>query len=418
MEACVRHGGFIAIMVDWHRLDGLLADGRRDVVSVLIDVAPGRTRRGASGPASAAWVRRAVHDCLHGLHDLPAKQREQAGAAAERILDRLAQRRLRARGVAFYAGPGLWEEFSLPVPLPNEVRYGAPNVMPLLWVADEYESYGILAVDRERARLFVSYLGRTSVVQKTDFRVNTRAWRKTAGRAPTSARRGLGGGAAARGADRETYEDRLDEQRRRFWDRAAERAAAWLDAHGIERVIIAGPDEASAAVRSLWPENRRVRFAGMVSLPPAATDQEIRDRSLPAALEDERRHEDMLVTSLTEQHGGRGGSVGGRGPTLQALAQQKVMIVIADRDIGGPAWRCSACTYISGSPAAQCPICSGGMDEAALRDVLPVLVRRNSARLELVSGTAAERMGAFEGMGGLLRFTESQRPPDVREATA
>jgi rubrerythrin len=403
------------MVADLRRLDALIDADRHDVVSVLINLKPGATKRGASGPASVAWVRRAIHERLDTVAD---GEREQGREAADRILERLGRGGLRARGAAFYAGPGLWEEFLLPVSIPNTVRYGAPEVMPLLWAADEYEPYGILAADRESARLFTSYLGRSAVVQKTRFRVNTGAWRRTAGRAPASARRSAGGMAPARGADRETFEDRLDEHRQRFWHEAVDAAVRWLRDRRIERVIVAGPDEATAAVRSLWPEDSPVRIAGVVSLPPAATDKEIRERTLPAAVDEERRHEDALVTNLVEQRQARGGSVGGRSATFAALAGQQVMTVIADRDIGGAVWRCGACGYAAGAPVAVCPICGGAVEEAALRDVLPLLVRRNGAHLELVGGAAAERMRAFEGIGALLRFTDVQKPPDLRERTA
>lgn len=106
---------------------------------------------------------------------------------AARIV-RLLRSRPRGRGVAVYAAPDMWRTYILPVPLQNRARYGRPDIMPLLWAIDEYEPYAILVVDREHARVAVTYLGRSAIVDKEELWLNRRSWRFASGRPPTFTR--------------------------------------------------------------------------------------------------------------------------------------------------------------------------------------------------------------------------------------
>jgi hypothetical protein len=67
------------------------------------------------------------------------------------------ERHPRARTLAIFAAEdGLLEVYRLPVDLPESARWGDPYVAPLVLALDEYEPYGVVVVDAERFRYFVT----------------------------------------------------------------------------------------------------------------------------------------------------------------------------------------------------------------------------------------------------------------------
>ncbi|MBI4278079.1 MAG: hypothetical protein HY660_06445 [Armatimonadetes bacterium] len=386
-------------------LSPLIESDRKDIVSVALDIDPTKPEHQDNNPAYRIWLRNALRDTLEGL---PKEERRAADNGARRILGFVEEHRaLNGRGLAIFAGPDLWREYLLPVPLPNSARYGRPDVWPLLWAADEYEPCAVLAVFRDHARILMAYLGQTAVLDEEALVLDTSTWRFKAGRQPTFSR-GTGVG-ASRGTQRDTFEARVEDHIRRFWAGVAEAAAHLVRESRIDRVVIGGPEEVASAVRDLLPDDVRARVVGIVHLPGYAGDAELRDRVLPVALAGKHRREEELVTEVLDRAAGRSGAVTGRPATLDALARKQVQILVVDRDVTGQVWQCGHCAFTSAVPITHCPTCGSPVEAVALPQVLPVLARRSGARISIVSGQPAARLRTHEGIGALLRYVTAAR---------
>ena len=350
---------------------------RRDVLSVFLDVDPRKPEHQAAKPAYVIWLRNALRDALAGLE---GQARKQAHEAARRILahvEATPPRRARGRGLAIFAGPGLWREHVLPVPLANRVRYGAPDVTPLLDVNDEYRPYAILAVGHEHARILVAYLGTATVVDEDALELHTDEWRFKAGRPPTFTR--LVGVGAGRGADQEGFQARVEHHQREFWAGVSKAVADLLRDRAIDRLIISGPEEAVHAVRESLPDPARAAVVGVVPLSANAALSEIQERTLPVALDAEHRRDAELVKTVVDRAGS--GGVLGKQATLDALVRGQVQTLVVDRAAFG------------------------------VMETLPGLARRMGSRIELVGEPAAAGLRRYDGVGGILRY------PAEREAT-
>ncbi|MBI3287084.1 MAG: hypothetical protein HYZ68_03455 [Chloroflexi bacterium] len=389
-------------MLQVHDLSDLIESDRQDVLSVSLDVDPTQPEHQALVPAYRIWLRNTLRGLLEGL---TKDVRRVAGKVAERVLEYVEANRPRGRGLVLLAAPDLWREYLLPFPVPNRVHYGRPDVVPLLWALDEYEPYAILAVYRDHARLLLAYLGRTTVVEEEALELDTSDWRFKAGRQPTFTQKmGIG---ASRGAQRDTFESRVEAQVYRFWQGAAEATAELLGARGVERLIIGGSEGAANAVRDLLPQPARGRVVSMVPLPAYADLAEIQRRTLPAALAEERRREAELVAAVLERAASQTGAVVGVVDTLYALMQGQVMTLVVDRDVEDNVWRCARCGYVSGVSIQTCPTCGGAVEQTSLPQVLPLLARRSGAKIELVGGVPAENLRPHEGIGAFLRYVSS-----------
>lgn len=380
-------------------LAALLDADRRDVLSIALDVDPAKPEHQSEPPAWRIWLRNELRALLDRL---PEHDRKAAEEPAARILSFLEHDRPAGKGLAVFAAPGLWQVSVLPVPLRSRVRYGRPDVLPLLWAADEYQPYAILAVSKEDARLLVASLGGTTVAQAETLELDMNEWRFKAGRQP-SFTRGTGTG-AGRGTQRDTHEARVDEHRRRLWQGAAEAAARWLQETGIDRLIVAGPDEAASAVRNLLPEAAQARVVAVVPVRSDLDADAIHRATIPVALREERAREQALVDDIIGR-AGAAGTVVGVGPALEAVARENVLTLAADRDVEAEVLACTRCGHVTAEPAGACPACGGPLERTALSQMLPLLARRSGARLEMVGGEAAARLRAHGGVGAVLRYT-------------
>lgn len=389
----------MTVPVDERALAGLIEMDRRDVLSLTLDIDPTKPENQRGRPAYKVWLGSALHDLLEGL---TAEDRKAARETVERVVAHVERALLQGRGLAIFAAPGLWEEFALPVSLPSRIRYGRPDVIPVLWALDEYEPYAILAVFRDHAAVLIVRLGRTSVVQEETFELDTSDWRFKVGRQPSFTKQT--GGGASRGAAPDAHAARVEEQVRRFWRRVAEEATGLLRDRRIDRVIIAGHVEAARAVRDLLPDSARKTVVSLVPLRSSAGPDEIRGRTLPVALAEERRREAELVAQILEDAAGGGGAVVGIADTLVALHRGQVQTLAADRDVNGTVWYCTSCGFASKTDLERCPVCGAPVAHVPLAEILPLLARRTGARLELVDGSAAAALRPHDGIGAVLRF--------------
>ncbi len=379
-------------------LEKLAASDRQDVLSVALDVDPTKPDNQRANPAYRIWLRRAL---LEIFEHVPRERRAEVGELIDRVLTRVDDQR-HGRGLAIFAAPDLWREYVLPFPLPSRVHYGRPDLSPLLWALDEYEPYAILAADRERVRLIVAFLGQADVVDQEVLTLDTSAWRTTSGRPPTFTRQT--GTGAARGAQRDTFDARVDEQERRFWRTAAEVASKTLQDLGISRMIVAGPPETTAAVTGLLADHGLVQIVAVVPVPPHASVTELRDLTLPVALAEEHRRERDLVMALLERTGNRAGAVVGPTATLDALTDGRVQLVIAGAGHETRIWQCPRCGATSATERSACSNCESVMAPVSLLYALPLLVRRSGAELEIVSEEAAHLLEPHGGIGAMLRY--------------
>ncbi|HEY3247221.1 MAG TPA: VLRF1 family aeRF1-type release factor [bacterium] len=382
-----------------HEFLDLIETERDDVLSISLDVDPTKPEHQTVRPAYAIELKNAVREILDGL---PKRRRRQIGPSAERALAYVESMKPQGRGLAIFAGPELWRQQFFPFPLPTRISYGRPDVIPVLWSADEYQPYAILAVDSEHARILAAYLGTAAVMEHDALVLDTNEWRFTSGRQP-SFTKAVGTG-AARGTQRDTFDARVDDHVRRFLHGAANAAADWLDELQIDRLILAGAEDTTAAVRDMLPDRARGKLAATVTLPAHATLPEIRDRTLEAALQSERSREEQLIATALERTGGPAGSVLGIDATLAALQRGEVMTLIADRALSGPVGRCRRCGYVTAKPRQRCEVCRGKVEPTTFPQVLPLLAHRGGAELELVGSESAGALRALGGLAGILRY--------------
>jgi len=329
--------------------------------------------------------------------DLARRLEEQLGAGA-RVELREEAARVRAylaatppRGlglVVFSCGPrGLWRVYHLPVPVADELRFGpTPYLRPLLDVLDEHERYAVVLVDKEKARFFTVFLG--EVEEEHDLESYVLGHHDQGGWSQAN------------------YQRHHEAHVRWHLERVAERLAELLRRRPFDRLILAGPDEATAELRRILPRPLRAKLAAVVAAelfaPPAKVLQ------LTRAVEEqvERAAERELVADLVETASSGGGAACGLAATLEAVGRGQVHKLVVAEGVEAPGAECPSCGWLAAGPAGPCPACGAAtepMDDVVERAVERVLDDKGSA--VVVHGAAAERLtGACGGLGALLRY--------------
>jgi protein required for attachment to host cells len=346
----------------------LLQIDRQDVLSLYLDIDGRKPENQGGHPAYLIWVEHALRDALEGLSGEALRL---ASRSARRIMALVKGRRPQGRGLIVFAAPGVWKAYGLPVPVPNRLRYGPPDLTVAIDILDQFKPYAVLVADHEHARLLQGRLGEAAVVEEARLELHPEDWRSTNGRRPTSTRQfGIGVG---RGAQRDTFDARVAARRRQFLADVARATARFMQERGIDRLILCGADDVVGEVRLALPAEARGKIIGTLALESHASVAEIRDRTLAIALDAEQRQDAELVGTLLDR-AAQGGAVVGIAPTLDALEQGRALTVVVDRTI-----------------LVQMP-------------ALPALARRHGARLAPVQGAPAEGLRAHDGIGAILRY--------------
>lgn len=294
--------------------------------------------------------------------------------------------RSRVRGLAFFScsAHGLWQVVALPLPVRSQVVVNAmPAVAQLERLVREYDRFGVLLADRQRARVFVFELGEL-VAEDEVVDELPRAWDER--------------GHLERGDTRHHVEALADRHLRRA---AAAAFAAW-QATGFQHLAIGATDDIASELEKLLHPYLRDRLCDRVPVGVGASRDEVRTAAAEVELRHERRREAELVERLrgAAATGRRG--VAGLAPTLEALARRRVDHLLVSAGYAAAGWRCPGCDLLA-TRGRACPTC--GTEMVRVRDVVEEAVEEalaQSCRVDLCVDCAD--LDVLGRIGALLRY--------------
>lgn len=374
---------------------------RDDILSIYLNVDPTLPENQATQPAYRIWLKNALDELVPRLDNSKSERQQRLALSqmAAKITTRFVDFRPQGKGVALFAAEDFWQQFDLPMPISNNIHYGRPDVVPLLWLLDEYQRYGIVQVDHRRVELLTAFLGRPETKDEMRLELDTSDWPRTV------MIHNVGNGLkATAGTNRDVFEDRVDEQVRGFWREAVAKISTWMEEADLDRLIIGGDEEAVSGLREALPETAGKYVVGTLSLPFYENDAATLERVAPIAIEVERKHEKELAEQVVNYT--LAGNRGALGVTdvLDALQQGRAQTVVTVWPIEGQVWECQACHHIVDHEVATCPVCSGTIRRRQLATTLPLLATQTNAGLEMVYDEAAALLQTHGGIGALLRY--------------
>ena len=307
-------------------------------------------------------------------------------------LDRMARHvkgfgRSGAKGLAMFScsEAGLWEVFELPVNVTNQlVVHGGPHVHQLEEIVDEYQRFGVLLCDRQRARMFVYEMG--ELVEHTEV-IDTLARHSDDDRGDHVKTR---------------LDHQMAEQTQQHLRHAASLAFEVYQRHGFEHLIVGGPVELRGELEHALHPYLRDRLADHVAIAVNAPVNQIRKAAHEVEEHVERRTEAAVVTRLREAAGARTRGVVTLGATLDALNTHRVETLVVSSGYEAEGWRCPACHALA-IMGRSCPTC--GDEMLHITDIVEEAVAEalmQHCRVEVCVGNAD--LDVAGRIGALLRY--------------
>lgn len=357
------------------------------VLTAYLDVNPGnlRNQRGGGRSPAAIWMRDRARYLAAGL---PAPEARALRREMRRLDEFLSASRAGAKSLVAFSGPRAWEVLRLEVAVEEELYWGPPALGQLLWLADEHQPCGAVAIERSGARFFRFWMGEAWEEPPRPFSIDRSQWR------PRTLVMGVG-------VEVENYRQRETEHFERFYREVAAQSQAWARRRSLRPLVLLGGTEAVDGVRDAFPAAWRRDLIVVSELPSGSNASEIAARVGPE-LERWRREQESGEVEQALGAAERGEAVTGVDATLAALQEGRIRRLLVSRDLRGRVRLCPRCGWVDRSPQIACPQCGAGREAQSLRAMLPLLARKFSVPVAVVAGGAAGRLAAAEGMAGWL----------------
>ncbi|HEY66413.1 MAG TPA: hypothetical protein G4O02_17825 [Caldilineae bacterium] len=315
-------------------------------------------------------------------------------SAKQRVMEHIRfQFRPSGRCLAIFCAPeqDLWRVYHLPAPVEDHLEWGDHAYLrPLLMLMDEYERYGVVLLDREKARFFLYYLGEVAeygIAEYDDTPPRTRD----------------------QGPGQLRHLHWLEEQYEHHYRRVAEVVSRLYERERWERLVLGGTGENPELLRNVLPEALQALIAGTFNAPVTANFNTIRDevaaieRQIEEAVEAERV-EAVITRAFKGQR-----AVLGLADTMWAVQQGRVHILVVPAGFKHKGWRCEQCGGLVADLTDQrppaCPYCEGPLvGEEDIIDVAMQHVLDQGGHLEVVRGPAQERILKEGPVGAILRY--------------
>jgi peptide chain release factor subunit 1 len=327
-----------------------------------------------------------------GLQDKQDKRRESFAADAARARDWVSSLEPKGKGAIVFADDS--EDFfwalEIMAPVSGHARWSeTPYLLPLLKVFDEYERYGVVLTDRERARLFTVFIGAIEEHHEA--------------LAPAAVSR-----PKTTGTDHMLSENRFQSKADMHAHWHLKRVAAlvdkFVDGYGYDRLLLAGPVEATSELYHLLSKRSRNRVVRKIALPVTSNLRDVLEETLQIEREVERQAENRIVDELLD---GNPPHIVAHGleKTLRALAEKRVWRMVYGDGFGRPGGRCANCGMLFARASGACDYCGGAVQP--VDDLLERMAERvieSDGHVEEVESEAAARLQKIGGVGAFLRF--------------
>jgi peptide chain release factor subunit 1 len=273
---------------------------------------------------------------------------------------------------------------ALPVPVRTRVVINqAPAVSQLESVTQEFDRFGVLLVDKQRARMLVFQLGelidRSELFDELPRDYDTRGH-----------------------SDQGDVTGHVDALAAAHVRHAADVAFHVFQNEPFEHLTIGAPAGMVGSIEHALHPYLRERLCGRIDVGVGAGAGEIREATLDVEREVERSREADAVGRLRSQHASGNRAVIGAAPTLQALAQRRVEQLLVSGDYSESGWRCRGCGHL-GLVGRTCPSCAGELD--AVEDIVEEAIDAalaQSCHVEVCVDNAD--LDVLGRIGALLRY--------------
>ncbi|HEV8712408.1 MAG TPA: Vms1/Ankzf1 family peptidyl-tRNA hydrolase [Candidatus Binatia bacterium] len=177
-----------------------------------------------------------------------------------------------------------------------------------------------------------------------------------------------------------------------------------VDRYGFDRLVLAGPVEATSELSHLLSKRVRARVVGRITLPIEANEHEVLAETLKLEQQVERETEKQLVEELIAADGHHPVRLGLES-TVRVLAEGRIWRLVYASGFRSRGGQCSNCAMLFARTGGPCDYCGAAL--APFDDLVEQMaeqVLESGGKVEEVVGDAAIRLPQAGGIGAILRF--------------
>jgi peptide subunit release factor 1 (eRF1) len=324
---------------------------------------------------------------------LDKKARQEFDVDAERVRQLVEEYRDVKRGLVIFCDASenfLWRR-ELNVSVRNGARWEeTPYLRPLIEILDEHERYAVVLTDRKQARFFTIFLGEIEERFQAE--------------APLEVTR-----VNEIGKDHieshMTIQHKADEHAHLHLKHVAELTERLASIYEFDRLILAGPVEATSELSALLPKAVSAKVVRQVSLPIKGSDALVLEETLKVEAEIEREREIELVKTLITAAAKHQKAVVKLGPTVRAIEEQRVFQLVYADGFAPPGSQCGTCGALFAEEKSVCDYC--GQAVKGISDFIEQAAERvldMQGKVEQLRAAAAERLQEHGSVGAFLRW--------------
>jgi len=252
----------------------------------------------------------------------------------------------------------------------------SPYIRPLARIHDEYESFTLLLVSSNYAKIFSISLGKIDDTKKLSKDIMNKHKKGGCSQARFNRLR--------RGAIKSFLSEVIEE----------------LEKRADDRIIIAGPGIEKNHLIELLPKALEEKIVDVIDV-NVEDESKLLKQSFNLISEKEKEKSSDAVQHLKEEILKDGLAVYGVNETLEAVKNGQVELLIIEKDFKPRGWICEHCQVVKEGSSKICPYCGNKTSEVDVLEEILEFAERTDAEIEF---TDDEEIADLGHVGGILRF--------------
>lgn len=269
------------------------------------------------------------------------------------------------------------KHISLPMKVENLlVVDSSPYLRPLARIEDEWESFTLLLVNTNYAKIFSVSMGEVESTKKLSADIMNR--HKKGGQSQARFNRLRRGAIHA------------------FLSEVIEALQKLAD----EKIILAGPGQAKLQLKDMLPKNLSEKIIETIDI-DVDDEKELLKKSFNIVSENEKYESLEAVQHLKEEILKDGLAVYGVKETLDAVKNGQVELLIIQKDKKLAGWICEQCQVVGTNSKKHCPHCGKNISQVDVLEEILEFAERTDAKIEF---TDSEDLADLGFIGAILRY--------------
>jgi len=252
----------------------------------------------------------------------------------------------------------------------------SPYIRPLARILDEWESFTLLLVSSNYAKIFSVSMGKVDDTKKLSADIMNKHKK--------------GGWSQAR----------FNRLRKGAINAFFSEVAEALQERADERIIIAGPGTAKNQFIDMLPKELKNKIVDVIDI-SIDDEKKLMKESVHLISEKEQRESREAVQHLKEEILKDGLAVYGLDETLEAVKNGQVELLVIEKDCKLRGWICENCQIVGKGTKKLCPYCGKKTSEVDVLEEILEFAERTDAEIEF---TDDEEIANLGHVGAILRF--------------